>query len=207
MLVQQAKFDPAASSFGVQETNSPVFAALIEIMGKGHKWGILDLGSARSANLEMLSKFRCRLFIEDAHELASALSGNSAEDKAALVHWFEQWAGGVSAESIDVVIAWDIFNYLDSELCRTFVELLMPLLRPGAYIYLSVYSQKDMPALPIRFTIIADDRLEYQPLSKATRPSPRFNQTDLKKRLPQFSIVKSVLLRNGMQEYLFKRTP
>ena len=206
-MVQQAKFDPAASSFGVQETNSPVFAALIEIMGKGHKWGILDLGSARSANLEMLSKFRCRLFIEDAHELASALSGNSDEDKAALVHWFEQWAGGVSAESIDVVIAWDIFNYLDSELCRTFVELLMPLLRPGAYIYLSVYSQKDMPALPIRFTIIADDRLEYQPLSKATRPSPRFNQSDLKKRLPQFSIVKSVLLRNGMQEYLFKRTP
>jgi hypothetical protein len=44
-----------------------------------------------------------------------------------------------------------------------------------------------------------------QPLTGATRPSPRFNQTDIKKHLCGFNIVKSVLLRNGLQEYLLKR--
>lgn len=206
MFVNHAQFEARVTQYGVQETNCPVFASLIDVMSEELKWGILDLGPARAANLEILSRFRCRLFIEDVHELASTLGGGeTADDKAALANWFEQWAPGVSPGSIDIVIAWDIFNYLNAELCKAFIDLLMPLLKPGAYIYFLVYSQKEMSALPVPFKIISDDRLEYQPLTKATRPSPRFNQTDLKKYLPQFNVVKSVLLRNGIQEYLFKR--
>lgn len=206
MLVNHARFETGVTPFSVQETNCPVFTSLIDIMGKEHKWVILDLGPARAANLEMLSRFRCKLLIEDIHELAATLGGETAEDKAALLNWFEQWTPGVSLGSIDVVIAWDIFNYLNAELCKAFIDLLMPLLKPDAYVYLLVYSQKEMSALPIPFKIVSDDRLEYQPPTKATRPSPRFNQTDLKKYLPQFAVVKSVLLRNGIQEYLFRRT-
>lgn len=206
MLVNHAKFETRVTPSGVQETNCPVFASLIEVMSEEQKWVILDLGPARAANLEILSRFRCRLFIEDIHELAPTLGSDEiAVDRAALANWFEQWAPGVSLGSIDVVIAWDIFNYLNAELCKTFVDLLTPLLKPGAYLYLLVYSQREMSALPIPFKIISDDRLEYQLPTKATRPSPRFNQTDLNKYLPQFRVVKSVLLRNGMQEYLFRR--
>ena len=206
MWVNHANFDTRVTPFGVQETNCPVFASLMELMSEENKWVILDLGPARAANLDILSRFRCRLFIEDIHELASTLGGGDiADDNAALVNWFEQWAPGVSPGSLDVVIAWDIFNYLRPELCKTFIELLTPLLKPNAFIYLLVYSQREMSALPIAFKIISDDRLEYQPPTNATRPSPRFNQTDLRKYLPQFNVIKSVLLRNGMQEYLFKR--
>jgi hypothetical protein len=206
MFVSHAKFETGVGQFGVQETNCPVLASLINIMDHERKLVILDVGPARAANLEVLSKFRCRLLIEDIHELTSCWGEDTADNKAALMNWFEQWAPGVSPESIDVVIAWDIFNYLKPELCKTFIDLLAPLLKPSAYVYLLVYSQKEMSALPIPFKIISDDRLEYQPTTKATRPSPRFNQTDLKKYLSDFSVVKSVLLRNGMQEYLFKRT-
>ena len=204
MLVNHAKFETGATSLGVQETNCPVLASLIDVMDNADKLVILDLGPARAANLEILSRFRCRLLIEDVHELTSTFSEDTADNKAALLNWFEQWASGASPASIDVVIAWDIFNYLNPELCKAFIDLLSPLLKPGAYVYLLVYSQKEMSALPIPFKIISDDRLEYQPPTKATRPSPRFNQTDLKKYFTEFSVVKSVLLRNGMQEYLFR---
>ena len=204
MFVNHARFEAGVAPVGVQETNCPVFTSLMEIMGKEPKRVILDLGPARSANLEMLSRFRCKLLIEDFHELVPTLGGETAEGKAALASWFEQWAPGVSPGSIDVVIAWDIFNYMNGDLCKAFMDQLMPLLKPGAYIYLLVYSQKEMSALPIPFKIISDDRLEYQPLTKATRPAPRFNQTELKKYLPHFAVIKSVLLRNGIQEYLFR---
>ena len=204
MLVNHAKFETGATPLEVQETNCPVLASLIDVMDNADKLVILDLGPARAANLEILSKFRCRLLIEDIHELTSTFNEDTADNKAALLTWFEQWAPGVSPASIDVVIAWDIFNYLNPELCKAFIDLLAPLLKPGAYVYLLVYSQKEMSALPIPFKIISDDRLEYQPPTKATRPSPRFNQTDLKKYFTEFSVVKSVLLRNGMQEYLFR---
>jgi len=204
MLVNYAKFETSTTPHGAQETNCPVLASLFDTMDNADKLVILDLGPARAANLEILSRFRCRLLIEDIHELTSAFSEDTADNKAALVNWFEQWAPGVSPASIDVVIAWDIFNYLNPELCKAFIDLLAPLLKPGAYVYLLAYSQKEMPTQPIPFKIISDDRLEYQLPTKATRPSPRFNQTDLKKYFSEFSVVKSVLLRNGMQEYLFR---
>ena len=204
MLVNHANFETGITPSGVQETNCPVFSSLIDLLGDEHKWGILDLGPARAANLEVLSRFRCRLLIEDIHELISKLSSDTAEAKAELSAWFEQWAQNVSPASIDVVIAWDIFNYLNAELGRCFIDLLEPLLKPKAYIYLLVYSQKEMSALPIPFKIISDDRLEYQAPTKATRPCPRFNQTDIKKFLPQLTVSKSVLLRNGIQEYLLR---
>lgn len=204
MLVNHAKFETGITPSGIQETKCPVFASLMDIMSNERKWVILDLGPARAANLEVMSRLRCRLLLEDIHELVSALRGENAEDKAALANWFEQWAPGVSPGSIDVVIAWDIFNYLNPDLCKAFIGLLAPLLKPGAYIYLLVYSQKDISAQPIPYKIISDDRLEYQSHTKATRPSPRFNQTELKKFLPEFTVIKSVLLRNGIQEYLFR---
>ncbi len=207
MFVNHAKFETGLKSYGVQETNSPVLASLFEVMDNEHKLVILDLGPARAANLEVLSRFRCRLLIEDIHEMTPGLGDDTADNKAALMHWFNQWAADVNPGSIDVVIAWDIFNYLNPDLCKAFIDLLAPLMKPGAYVYLLVYSQKEMSAQPISFRIISDDRLEYQPPTKATRPSPRFNQTDLKKFFWQFTVIKSVLLRNGMQEYLFRLTP
>jgi hypothetical protein len=203
-MLHLAKFDLEAVPPGLQETNSPVFASLIDSMGKKAEWVILDLGPARSANLELLSRFRCKLFIEDAHELISSLTGDFVADNAALLNWLEQWTAGTDNGSIDVVLAWDIFNYLDARLCKTFVDHVIPLLKPGAHLYLLIYSQKEMPALPMQFKALSADKMECKPLTRATRPSPRFNQTDIKKHLREFTISKSVLLRNGMQEYLLR---
>ena len=199
------KFAPEAVPPGLLETNSPVFASLIDTMGKKADWVILDLGPARAANLELLSRFRCRLFIEDAHELISSFTGDPDADNSALLKWLEQWTAGTAHGTIDVVLAWDIFNYLDARLCKTLVDHVTPLLKPGAHFYLLVYSQKEMPALPMQFKALSADKMECQPLTHATRPSPRFNQTDIRKQLQEFSVAKSVLLRNGMQEYLLKR--
>lgn len=206
ILLHQTKFDPDAVSPGLQETNSPVLASLIEIMGKKPDWIILDLGPARAANVKLLSRFRCRLFIEDAHELIATFTGNVDGDNTALLNWLEQWTAGADSESIEVALAWDIFNYLDPKLCNTFIKHVTPLLKPGAHLYLLTYSQKEMPAQPMQFTVVSADKMECQPLTRATRPSPRFNQADLKRYLQGFSVVRSVLLRNGMQEYLLKRT-
>ncbi len=205
MFLQHTIFDPKAVSPGLQETNSPVFASLIDVMGKKASWVILDLSPARAANLELLSRFRCKLFFEDAHELIESFTGDSSADEITLKSWLEQWTAGSGAGSIDVMLAWDIFNYLEPRLCKIFIDHVTPLLRPDAHLYLLVYSQKEMPALPMQFKALAANKMECQPLSHATRPSPRFNQTELMKRLRGFSVVKSVLLRNGMQEYLLKR--
>lgn len=204
MPVNQLIFDPEAVAPGRQETNSPVFASLIGQMGKEASRAILDLGPARAANLELLSAFRCKLFFEDAHELIGGLTGDTEADEARLKGWLDQWTVGKGDETIDVVLAWDVFNYLEPSLWKIFLGHLSPLLRCGAYVYLIVYSQREMPTLPMQFKAVAPDKMEFQASSGETRAAPRFNQTELMRRLPHFSVAKSVLLRNGLQEYLLK---
>ena len=203
MLGQQAQFTPNAIAPGPQETNSPLFSTLLEWMDRQAHLVVLDLGPARAANLEMLSRFPCKLFIEDVHQVVASFHGDTASDLAVLNEWRDQW-NAQDVASVDVVLAWDLFNYLDSVLCQALIERLMPLLKPNAHLYLTVYSQKDMPSLPMQFQLLAADRMEYRPLTGATRPAPRFNQTELTRRLRNFGVVRSVLLRNGMQEYLLK---
>jgi len=201
---QQAQFSPSAIATGPQETNSPVFASLIDQMSRKENLAILDLGPARASKLQLWSQFHCKLFIEDAHDLVPEFTGDQDSDKNALKNWLIQWTANAAKGSISVVLVWDLLNYLDPQQCKIFVDHLTPLLQPGAQIYLTVYSQKDMPTLPMRFDIISADRMEYATLTRDVRSSPRFNQTDLQKRLPNFSVTKSVLLRNGIQEYLLK---
>lgn len=205
MLLRNTNFGPQAVTPGRQETNCPVFASLIEVMGKKETQVVVDLGPARAANLELLSQFRCKLFIEDAHELIEGLSDDAEADEALLTSWLAQWTGGIGAGSVDVMFAWDVFNYLTPALCRTFLDHVTPLLKTRAYLYLLVYSQRDMPALPMEFKAISADRIECTPVTDETRPAPRFNQTELMKRLRNYAVVKSVLLRNGLQEYLVYR--
>ncbi len=206
MWLHHSNFGPEAVAPGRQETKSPVFASLIEAMGKKATQVVLDLGPARPANLELLSQFRCKLFIEDAHELVEGFTSEPTADETVLKAWLAQWSAGIDDESVDVLLAWDIFNYLTPGLCRIFIDHVTPLLKPGAHLYLLVYSQQEMPALPMEFMTIAADRIECRPLTGETRRCPRFNQTELTKRLRNFSVIKSVLLRNGLQEYLMKRS-
>lgn len=205
MLLRNTGFGPEAVAHGRQETNSPVFASLIEVMGKKANQVVIDLGPARAANLELLSQFRCKLFIEDAHELVEGLTDDPELDETVLKGWLGQWTGDIGRGAVDVMLAWDVFNYFTAALGRTFIDNVTPLLKPGGYLYLLVYSQREMPALPMEFKAIAADKIVCRSLTGETRPSPRFNQTELMKRLRNFSVVKSVLLRNGLQEYLLKR--
>ena len=206
MLPHRSVFGPQAVETGPQETRCPVFASLLEAMSRKANQVILDLGPARTANLELLSRFRCKLFIEDAHELIEGFRGDAKADKAVLEHWLTQWTAGSGGEPIDVVLAWDILNYLKPEQFGCFIDHVTPLLNKGAYLYFLAYTQKDMPALPMQFKAAGPDRLDCKSLTAETRPSPRYSQTELKRRLPGYSVVKSVLLRNGLQEYLLIRT-
>lgn len=206
MLPRYSMFGPEAVAPGRQEANCPVFTSLMAMMDKMENPAVLDLGPACAANLELLSRFRCKLFIEDVHDLIESFTGDAPADEAILKNWLGQWTAGTAKQSIDVVLAWDIFNYLEPGPWKIFTDHLTPLLKTGAPLYLLVYTQRDMPALPMQFKAIGLDKLEYRPHTGETRPSPRFNQTELKRRLQNFSVTKSVLLRNGIQEYLLKRT-
>jgi hypothetical protein len=77
--------------------------------------------------------------------------------------------------------------------------------RPGALIFALMWSQKQIPAQPIRFRIQEKGHLVYERRTELERPGPRYVPAEISGLLKGFRVDRSFLLRHGIQEYLFVR--
>jgi len=66
------------------------------------------------------------------------------------------------------------------------------------------YSAKRMPERPSTFVPIDDQHLAQIIAPGGERLAPRYSPEDLSRCMPRYSVERGRLLRNGMQEFLFK---
>jgi hypothetical protein len=184
---------------------SPTFRKLVSRLGNDAAHHILDLQSAIGANVEFFSRFSCRLQIVDL--LTTIAAGDvqplvSADPGAAFRRVLPS-----PAEPYDVVLAWEVLNYLNRDQFRCLVEHLGGLCRPGALMLVFIATTKEIPARPPLFKIVDDQTLRWEPATAAMRPAPRFPPALVERLTQGFVVVHSVLMRQGVQEYLFERRP
>jgi len=183
--------------------NAPLFHSLIKRMEGGGRWVVLDLGAARSDTLRTLSRFRCRL---DIVELADGLDLLTEEtDPRRLRQIVETLLLPRCREGIDVVLCWDLINYLAQPALTAVMECIAARCKPGALAHgLVYYSMRQMPERPGCFVPIDDQRLINRAMSGPERPAPRYSPEDLARCMPRYTVERGRLLRNGMQEFLFR---
>lgn len=188
---------------GAEAVNAPLFHALMEQLDPGRRWVVLDLGPAQPAVLALLGGRRCRLDVVD---LAGDLGRLAAsDDPAKLARTAEALLPPPGAEPVDVVLCWDLLNYLDRPAMRALMSRVAERTRPGAMVHaLMAYSRARMPATPARCTPADDHRLLIGS-GGPQRDAPRYTPEDLGKCLTGFRMDRAVLMRNGMQEFLFRR--
>lgn len=182
---------------------SLALAALIDEI-RGRKVTVLDLGSAVGSNVDYLSQFGCKLYIED---LYTALSTrvSSGEDDLVGAEFFAEFLPVPEDTRFDVVLAWDLFNYLRRKELASFGEQLHHYTEPGSVIFAMVSYHKQIPAQPYRFKIQDDQHLIYNRRTAAERPSPRLVPYEVTGLLKGFRVDRSFLLQHGIQEYLLVR--
>jgi hypothetical protein len=177
-------------------------AALFESMRRrGQGLRILDLGSAVGSNVEFLSQLGCKLHIEDLFASRTAAVGEEILGP----EFFEQLLAQPDDVKFDVVLAWDLFNYLQRKELAHLATVLRKRCRPGALLLALVSIHKQVPAQPIRFRIQSENELLYEHRTSLERPGPRYAPAELNSLLKGFRVDRSFLLRHGVQEYLFVR--
>jgi hypothetical protein len=182
---------------------SPTLKVLLARLEGDAPHRILDLHSAVGPNVEFLSRYACRLQIVD---LLAALRSEephpeSQADPAAVF----RKSLPQPPEPFDVVLAWDVPNYLSRVQFAGLATHLGTLCRPGALMLALISTSKQISDLPLVFKIVDEQTLLWQPQTTAVRSSPRFPPADVEKMTPGFLVVHSVLMRHGVQEYLFAR--
>ena len=184
--------------------HSQALKALLGGLRPGSRHAVLDLGPPLAANIKFLSALSCRVRIADLHRSLSAESVESRRPEAvgALLERLLPLAPG---ERFDALLAWDVFDYMRPDQVSALMTLLAPACGPETPVLVLASTERQIPATPLRYRILDPENLACEGPREPRRASPRHTQPDLARMLPGFSIRRSVLLRSGLQEYLFVR--
>ncbi len=191
---------PAGGQSGAKEHPS---LALEHAVGPIRSGGgcVLDLGPAAGANVAFFAGLGCKLFIAD---LNSSLFGAiTLADRAVALD--QALTRDIPAEeTFDLILLWDLLDYLDDAEIRILGARLRPVCRRSTLVYSLISYRKEIPDRPIRFEIRNVKAIHYAPESQLMRPAPLHKEPDLAKLMPGFEVDSTYLLRHGKQEYLFK---
>ncbi|MFV1985141.1 MAG: hypothetical protein ACC657_16450 [Thiohalomonadales bacterium] len=191
--------------------NCRPFKIITEKLSVDTKKIILDLGKTNNNNINYFSEFFCKIFIEDLFE--SILEHESKEKSKVgdiklnqdddSPNYNEMFYCDSSNEKVDIVLCWEILNYIPREHIRLFIETLLKFSNKETLFHAFIATQATMADTPLEYSILDSLTMERNTTTANRIKAPRYNQLQLYKFMPEFKVVKSILHRNGMQEYLF----
>lgn len=185
-------------------TNSPLLAGLVAQCAERPRCHVLDLGPAIGSNIAFFQQLHCKLEIADCGAELLRLSARGEDDATPLDAQLARLLPVDPDEPYDAILAWDLLNYLDKPLFAALTAHLAPAVTGDTHLHAYIGARRTLAAEPAQYRLQDDGRVEVLARSTATRECPCYHQMELRHLLPQFGVVRSMLLQNGMQEYLFK---
>jgi hypothetical protein len=188
----------------VAHQQSLLFPSLFGKLDRGRRIQILDIGPAFPETLDFFSACRCRLHFAGLYEEEVVLQGSGERERPELVELFRELLAVPEKRRFDLVLLWDLPNYLDDEALSAFSEALAPHLHPRTLGHGFAVRTQDTRLSP-RWYGIKDKHLFT--VRKPWTPQPRFNphsQAILINMLTCFSIDRGMLLPDGRLEVAMK---
>jgi hypothetical protein len=183
---------------------SQALKAILDGLPPESRHAVLDLGPPLAGNIKFLSARSCRVRIADLHRslCAESVESRRPEGMGAL---FERLLPLAPDEHFDALLAWDVFDYMRPDQVSSLMARLTPACRPEALALVLVSTRRQIPAKPLLYRIVDRENLACDGPLQPVRACPRYTQPDLARMMPGFSVRRSFLLRNGIQEYLLAR--
>jgi hypothetical protein len=193
------------------EYRSLALPVVFRRLDRDRKYRILDLGQAYGVNVDFFSQFPCKLYVADLFRSLRSRLGEptgqtepAEEDESSrLSRIFTELLPYGNDTRFDLVLAWDLLNYLEPEQIEALSYRLNRFCQPGTMILAMIAIHREIPARPCGFRILDAETLEYDSPTHSTRPAPRHKEPELRRLMPGFQVDSTFLLRNGLLEYLF----
>jgi 2-polyprenyl-3-methyl-5-hydroxy-6-metoxy-1,4-benzoquinol methylase len=200
---------PAKDSENKTESESSIqptlaLAVLFRQLRTDRKYHILDFGSASGANIDFLSRYPCRITVEDLHHTLASFDIFAGRESASDYQTIIEYLFPYQADTrFDIILAWDVLNYLERSVLEHLMAHIMKFSHNGTVLHAMISTARHIPDKPAQHRILDEANLLCQNDCAVLRPAPRYTEIDLKHMMAGFRVYSSYLLRNGMKEYLF----
>ncbi|GLS27198.1 class I SAM-dependent methyltransferase [Marinibactrum halimedae] len=157
---------------------------------------ILDLGALSFGTTQAFLKQKCQCHVEDLIEYLAELK--EGEDPIAALS--EHLIPKPSNLKFDVVLCWDILNFLELDVIEHLIHCLAPHLKAGTVLHTMRYTGQ-LPEHPRRFKLLDDFCFEYVDDTSYPRIKAKGHSTvTLLKRMHRFSLCNTLMQRDGMDK-------
>ncbi len=164
---------------------------------------LIDLGPVVGSNVTFFGEhLGCRIRVED---IAADVERHARDGKADELPAFFGTRFQQEPESIDGVLCWDVFDFLERPAAHALATALMRLLRPDGAL-LGFFSTTDgRPQMYTKFMVVDEGSLRHRTYA-ASRPRQKVLQNrDINKLFEGLRVTESFLMKNSVREILFKK--
>ncbi len=164
---------------------------------------MVDLGPVVGANITFLGeRIGCKIHVED---LYADLDRHAQQDALDQLAKFLGSRFPLLDESIDAVLCWDVFDYLDPAAADVLAGESMRMLRPGGL--LLAFFGGDGPRDPryTKYFIEDEGHLRHKFYAAACTRRRVLQNRDIITLFAGLAVLDSVLLKSGVREVLFRK--
>jgi hypothetical protein len=164
---------------------------------------LMDLGPVVGSNISFFGEeLACRIFVEDLFAIVESHARAGTRDALgdALVGRLVREPG-----SIDGILCWDLFDYLDKHSAPKLAAHLVSLLKPGGVLYAFFGSKPETLTRYNRFVVEARDRMVLRPAPATSVQRNVLVTRDINRMFEGLVVSESVLLKSNARETLFRK--
>jgi len=194
---------PAPSAPADAVVTSKVFQHFLTAVGHQSSPTLLDLGAVVGSNVSFFGeRFACKLHVED---LYADIEDHAQRGQRAALSTFLATRLTEAPDTIDGILCWDVFDFLDRAAGLVLAAKLAGMLRKGGALYGSFGTTAVELKNYTKTVVMAEDSLKYRAVPATPVARTVLLTRDIIKMFDGLIVAEQVLLKSSTRETLFRR--
>jgi len=190
-----------------EDQPSRLLAKLFEHVEPGARLRVLDLGPALPETVDFLGQYRCTLHIVGLQQETPPVIDSELEEDERIALWrahFQKALGLAETLKVDIILFWDLLNFLSREAITALVEVLLLHLHAGTKAHCFAVHSVAAPPSEVFYGIRDADSFSVRPRFKQPADYQPLSPGQHAALLYCFETDRSVLMRDQRTELLLK---
>jgi len=167
---------------------------------------LLDLGSVTGSNVTFFGeRLGCKIIVEDlSKDIDKAVKEKTLADLPA--HFTRRFSQ--EDTSVDGVLCWDLFDYLDKHAAAALAKQIVRILKPEGVVlafFNTLEPKEPNPAVYTKHVVVDSAHLQYRPYPAARGKQRPFQNRDIQRMFEPLRITEQFLLKSQQREMLFRK--
>ena len=163
---------------------------------------LLDLGPVVGSNVTFFGeRLGCKILLED------LFADHDRHSRTADTPFADFLVGRLKhePESVDGILCWNFFDYLDPKAAQILASGLTKLLRPDGAV-LAFFSTVSLPDTRFsKYLIVDEESVRQRPYSSGGKRQTAFPNRDIIRMFDGLKVAESFLLKTNVREFLFRK--